>query len=87
MLVDITVGIAVFGIASYAAWRLARRYRRHSGPWLVDCPQTESSADVTLDAASRLGQANVRVKQCSHWPELVGCDQGCVRPSDPDRAP
>lgn len=69
------VGVLVL----WCLWGLAVRYRRTAGSWLVDCPETESCADIALNAGARLGDSTVRVMQCSHWPRRAGCEQACMR--------
>ena len=70
--------VAGAAFMSLAVRRLVARYQRSRGAWLVDCPETQSCADISIALASRLGDSP-RVQDCSHWPERAGCDQSCVR--------
>ena len=58
-------------------------YRKLRGTRLVTCPETEKPAAVEVDAlhaaASVLfGEADLRLKECSRWPERAGCGQECL---------
>lgn len=62
---------------------IANTYRRYRGPWMVECPDTDTSAEIAVDAThaaltSAAGAPDVRVRRCSHWPERQGCDQSCL---------
>lgn len=51
----------------------------------VRCPATRTDAMIEVDAwhaaqTAFPGPPDVRVKTCSHWPELAGCDEACVHP-------
>ena len=60
------VGAALGGVLG-----LASRRRPHSEEWIAECPDTESTTAITLDAAGR-------VTGCSHWPEWKRCDRSCT---------
>ncbi len=50
--------------------------RPKSEEWIAECPDTETTTAITLDAAGR-------VTGCSHWPGREHCDQSCaVEPSE-----
>jgi hypothetical protein len=58
-------------------WRRARHSRR------VDCPGSAHVAMVDLDPwyavrMSALGNPELRVKDCSRWPERSRCGQDCL---------
>lgn len=75
----IVAALVVIALVAALGWYVASRYRRNSGTWVVECPQTESTAEVSFDGATRIGEANHRIVRCSHWPEHGDCNQGCVR--------
>lgn len=57
------------------------RYRRSRKPV---CPETGLPVEVFLDArhaaaTAAFGRSELRVRQCSRWPEHRGCDQGCTQ--------
>ena len=59
------------------AWRGVR------GKKCVTCPETGQSATVEVDAARVAvsawgGVPDVRLKDCSRWPEKAGCGQDCL---------
>lgn len=74
-------GIAVFLLIP-AIW-IREIYRRYSGARPVACPQNQESAVVSLDvrhaaATGMNGCPDVRVCECTRWPENWNCGQGCV---------
>lgn len=73
----VVIVIAPVVVGAYLRYRDARTVR---------CPTTGTDAVVEVDAvrAARTafpGPPDVRVKTCSHWPDLDGCDETCVRPA------
>jgi len=59
-------------------------YLRYRKVRTVRCPATGTNATIEVDAghAARTafpGPPHVRVMECSHWPDLEGCDEACVR--------
>ena len=59
------------------AWRGYRKERT------VTCPETGKPASVQVDAARVAATAwggvpDVRLKECSRWPEKAGCGQDCL---------
>jgi hypothetical protein len=60
-------------------------YRRKKS---VICPETGCAAEVGVDAGKAMrsaafGRLSLRVETCSLWPERKGCDQACLRSSEP----
>lgn len=58
-------------------------YRRFSGGRLVACPEDRQSAAVSIDAMHAAltgvdGQPDVRLADCSRWPERSNCNRACV---------
>ncbi len=66
------LALIVAGTALVVVRRIAARRRKSRGEWIAECPATETTAEITLDAAGG-------VTGCSHWPERERCDQSCVR--------
>jgi hypothetical protein len=61
-----------------------RAYARYRGKMLVTCPESGKPAAVhvnTLKAVkdNLLGRENLRLDQCSRWPERSDCGQGCLQ--------
>lgn len=71
----VLIVIAPVVVGAYRQFRKARTVR---------CPQTGTEATIEVDArhAARTafpGPPDVRVATCSHWPDLEGCDEACIR--------
>jgi hypothetical protein len=70
--------IAVFlALPAWAAWR------RWRGTRIVTCPETERPAAVDMDlryaiAGSIAGRPELRLRDCSRWPQRNGCGQTCL---------
>lgn len=58
--------------------RFFKDFLKNRGPRVITCPETEEGAAVRIDAlhAARTGQ--VRLADCTRWPERAGCAQMCV---------
>jgi hypothetical protein len=59
-------------------------YGRYRGTRLVTCPENESRAAVEVDARHAAltavgGAPELRLTQCSRWPERHGCGRECLR--------
>ena len=81
-LVTITV-LAGVGVLLVALVRTIATYRKYRGAWIVECPETEASADITLDTkravlTSAAGTPQLQVRHCSRWPGRHDCDQSCL---------
>jgi hypothetical protein len=75
-------------IAPAGLFVIARRafsaYLRYRGQGVVICPETRRPVSVRVDArraalAAAEGAVELRLKDCSRWPERAGCGQDCVR--------
>jgi hypothetical protein len=70
--------VAVFlAVPVWIAWR------RWRGTRIVSCPETERPAAVRMDlryaiAGSIVGRPELRVRDCSRWPERKTCGQTCL---------
>jgi len=58
-------------------------YQRYRGPRAITCPEEHRAASVTIDAryAAFTGMAateQLRLADCSLWPEHGGCAQRCI---------
>ena len=65
-----------------ALWR-REIFRRYSGSRLVVCPKDQHSAAINIDvrhaAATGIdGVPEVRLCECTLWPERANCDRACV---------
>jgi hypothetical protein len=82
-IIVLIVAIGALG-ALYVLITEARQYRKWRGDRVVTCPETHAPAAVTVDAThaavSALTHApDLRLKQCSRWPERRECGQECLR--------
>ncbi len=74
----VVIGCVVFGITV-----ATRTYLRYRGKRLVTCPETKQAAAVHVNtvkavAATIAGKPEVRLDQCSRWPERQGCGHDCL---------
>ncbi len=79
LLIAATIALAAFSISA-----IVRVYTRYRGTRLVTCPETQETAAVQLDAkhafvTRALGETQLRLSECSRWPEREDCGQGCLR--------
>ena len=77
ILIVLVVG-SVYGLV-LGFWA-AMRYR---GKRLITCPETHQAAAVHVNTSKAsigaiLGQKQVRLDQCSRWPERQNCGQDCL---------
>ena len=78
-------GLIILAIAFSAVgflWVLPA-WRAYRGKRTVTCPVTREPAAVEVDAARVAATAwggvpDVRLKDCSSWPERAGCGQECL---------
>jgi hypothetical protein len=80
------VGSIVF--SSVVAFRSYLRYR---GQRLITCPETHQPAAVHVNAGkvvatALIGNQQVRLDQCSRWPEKRNCGQDCLTQVNADPA-
>lgn len=72
------------GVLVLAVWPIVRAYRLFRGARLVTCPETGQPAGVEVDAGhaaltTAFGARELRLEDCSRWPEKAGCAQDCLR--------
>lgn len=65
-----------------ALWR-HEIYRRYSGSRMVSCPQDQRTGVVSIDTRHAVstgidGHPDLRLCDCSRWPERSNCDQACL---------
>jgi hypothetical protein len=61
-------------------------YRRYAGARAVTCPENHQQVAVTLDAMHAAisglgGPPDLRLADCTRWPEKWRCDRGCISES------
>jgi hypothetical protein len=72
------------------ARRMLKVYLRYKGKGVVICPETRECVAIKVDArhaawATVDGTVDLRLKDCSRWPERANCGQECV--AQIERAP
>ena len=84
------LGALLLALLLIKVFRGAAVYRRFRGRRLVTCPETRKPAAVTVDASkagvsAALGEARLRIQECSRWPALKPghaerrrCGQHCL---------
>lgn len=74
--------LSAFALAA-ALTRALLRYLKFRGQRLVSCPETHQPAAVRVAAGKAaldeaIGNDQIRLKECSRWPEREGCPQECL---------
>jgi len=64
-------------------------FRRYRGKRVITCPENRQPAAVDVDArhaaaTSLVGHAELRLRDCSRWPEKADCGQECLRQVERD---
>jgi hypothetical protein len=70
-------------LAGIAVWRMGRAWLKFRGKLAITCPENYAAAGVNLDArhaaATALrGDPELRLSQCSRWPEKADCGRDCL---------
>jgi hypothetical protein len=53
-------------------------FLKNRGPRVVTCPETKEGAAVRIDALHAARTGEVRLADCTRWPERAGCDEMCL---------
>jgi hypothetical protein len=77
------VGAATAAFVILGWQRVIRTYRRYRGAMVIRCPETGSPVRVEVDAGHAAktaagGEPDLRLCECSRWPERADCDQACL---------
>ena len=78
--------------AGFLVYRLgiaAREYRKFRGERIITCPENHQPAAVAVAAGKAARRAftgthELRLKECSRWPEREGCGQDCLSEIEAD---
>ncbi|MBI4467898.1 MAG: hypothetical protein HY650_01105 [Acidobacteria bacterium] len=71
--------------ALYLILRLSgRAYFKYRGTRVVTCPDDKSFVAVAVDTrlaaiTAITGRPELRLRDCSRWPEMAGCGQDCLK--------
>lgn len=87
ILVTLIVLAAVF--AAIVLYRVPRTYLKFRGKRIVSCPETHRDAAVRVAAGKAaweeiLGGQQLRLSECSRWPEKQACGQECLQQIEDD---
>jgi hypothetical protein len=82
-LIFATILVVLIGSILFGLGLALRTYLRYRGKRLVTCPETQQAAAVRVNAGKALattliGKSEVRLDQCSRWPERRNCGQECL---------
>lgn len=77
------LAVAGLCVAAFVTLQVVSAWRRWRGTRIIICPETERPAAVDLDlryalAGSILGRPELRLRDCSRWPERSQCGQVCL---------
>src|SRR6476646_4234667 len=80
-----TTTVVTFAIVLVGAlvFQVVRAWLQMRGPRLVTCPETHAPAVVEVDLGhvaltSAAGLRQLRLRDCSRWPEKSHCGQACL---------
>ena len=81
-LIFVAVVVGVLGIAWLVRKGLGA-YLQYRGERIVTCPETRKPVGVAVDAVhaavtAPFGGPELRLKDCTRWPEREGCGQECL---------
>src|SRR6266571_4953162 len=81
ILITLLIATAVFVIVGLS--RALRTYLKFRGKRLVSCPETHKPAAVRVAAGKAalevtVGNHQLRLSECSRWPEREVCGQECL---------
>jgi len=81
---SVYVVVVLLGVASFFVVVAARAFHKFRGARVVTCPETRQPAAVRVDAGHAAVSAawdhtELRLDQCSRWPERGTCDQPCLK--------
>jgi hypothetical protein len=79
----LTFGAAFGGTAFLITWLTIRAYRLYRKAHVITCPDSKATVAVKLHVlraatTSLTGNADLRVRSCSRWPEKRDCGQECL---------
>ncbi len=79
----VAVGVLFLVALGYFLGRYLRAYFRLKGKMLVTCPETNEPVAVEPDTGYAaltevLGERNLRLRDCTRWPEHADCGQACL---------
>lgn len=58
--------------------RFFDEFRKYRGRRVITCPETNDGAAVSVDAVHAAFSGELRLSNCTRWPERAGCQQLCL---------
>lgn len=53
-------------------------FRKYRGRRVITCPETKDGAAVSVDAMHAAFSGELRLSDCTRWPQRAGCAQMCL---------
>jgi hypothetical protein len=77
------LAVAALWLAVFLVVPVVGAWRRWRGTRIVTCPENKQPAAVDMDlryaiAGSIAGRPELRLRDCSRWPERSACGQVCL---------
>jgi len=81
------ISVAVLGaiavVIVVVVWKMATAWVKYRGDLLITCPENRRPAGVKVQAGhaaatSLVNRPDMRLANCSRWPERAGCGQECL---------
>jgi hypothetical protein len=77
------LALALVLLAGATLWRLGSLWWKYRGQRVITCPENKRPAGVAVDAAHAAAGAfgktpELRLSECTRWPEKAGCGQECL---------
>ena len=74
---------AILAAVVFELTRVLRTYFKFRGKRIINCPENHQSAAVRVAAGKAAVEAtfhapNLKLSECSRWPEKAGCGQECL---------
>ena len=81
--IHVVLGVVVLILLLYGWRTLIVAYRTYRGKMLVTCPETDQTVGVSVDTRRAAVTAaylkpELRLQQCTRWPERQDCGQECL---------
>jgi hypothetical protein len=77
------VAVASLWLAAFVVLQAVATWRRWRGTRVITCPENQKPAAVDVDlgyalAGAVVGHPELRLRDCSRWPEKQHCGQACL---------
>ena len=83
MITYVVIAILAVALVAIAFRRSYQAFATYRGTRVMACPETGQPVAIDLQArraalAALFKRPDLRVQECSRWPERAGCDEACV---------